>query len=309
MSSTTFTNNVTLTDADWFNDLNRLHYTILGDPADAAAARTNLSAAASGANADITSMTALTAPTVAANPIRATDLQVQLATAFTTAGTSTAFTLTPTPAIAALATNQRFRITFNAAAGATPTLAVSGLTAKNLKYKDSTGTKQAITSTQVPSGWISDVEYDGTDYVVLSVAAQNKPAFSVYKTASQTGIVTATYTLVTWDAEEFDTNSNFASNRFTPTVSGYYLLTAHLLWVAAVDQASYLINLYKNGVLYKSTRFIASGTANQGANSITEIAYANGSTDYFEIYTRHDAGVNQSLNGDNINSVFSGSLL
>jgi len=122
-----------------------------------------------GANADITSMTGLTAPTVAANPIRATDLQVQLTTAFTTGGTATAFTLTPAPAITANAANQRFRVKFNAAAGATPTLAVSGLTALNLKYKDSTGTKQAITATQVPSGWISDVENDGTDWVVLDV--------------------------------------------------------------------------------------------------------------------------------------------
>lgn len=32
MADTTFVNNVTLTDADWFNDVNRLHYTILGDP-------------------------------------------------------------------------------------------------------------------------------------------------------------------------------------------------------------------------------------------------------------------------------------
>jgi hypothetical protein len=32
-------------------------------------------------------------------------------------------------------------VTFNAAAGATPTLAVSGLTAKSLKYRDSTGAK------------------------------------------------------------------------------------------------------------------------------------------------------------------------
>lgn len=32
MSDTIFTNNVTLTDADWFNDVNRLHYTIFGDP-------------------------------------------------------------------------------------------------------------------------------------------------------------------------------------------------------------------------------------------------------------------------------------
>lgn len=42
MADTTFVNNVTLTDADWFNDLNRLHYTIFGDPADDAAARTGL---------------------------------------------------------------------------------------------------------------------------------------------------------------------------------------------------------------------------------------------------------------------------
>ena len=122
-----------------------------------------------GADAKITSMTALTAPTVAANPMRATDIQAQLVTAFTTAGTSTAFTLTPTPAITANTTNQRFRVKFNAASGATPTLAVSGQTAKNLKYYDSTGTKQSITSTQVPINWIADVEFDGTDWVVLNV--------------------------------------------------------------------------------------------------------------------------------------------
>jgi len=95
--------------------------------------------------------------------------QVQLYTAFTTGGSSTAYTLTPSPATTANVTNQRFRVKFNAASGATPTLAVSGQTAKNLKYYDSTGTKQAITSTQVPINWISDVEYDGTDWVVLNV--------------------------------------------------------------------------------------------------------------------------------------------
>lgn len=42
MADTTFTDAVTLTAADWFNDVNRLHYTIFGDPADDAAARTGL---------------------------------------------------------------------------------------------------------------------------------------------------------------------------------------------------------------------------------------------------------------------------
>ena len=38
MSDTIFTNTVTLTDADWFNDVNRLHYTIFGDPANVSTA-------------------------------------------------------------------------------------------------------------------------------------------------------------------------------------------------------------------------------------------------------------------------------
>lgn len=122
-----------------------------------------------GTNSITTSMTGLTAPTVNANPVRATDIQTQLVQAFTTAGSGTAFTLTPTPAIAANIANQRFRVKFNAAAGATPTLAVSGQTAQNLKYYTSAGTKSAITSTQVPINWLSDVEYDGTDWVVLNV--------------------------------------------------------------------------------------------------------------------------------------------
>ena len=49
MADTTFTNGVTLTDADWFNDVNRLHYTIFGDPANLAAVRTTMAASDSAA--------------------------------------------------------------------------------------------------------------------------------------------------------------------------------------------------------------------------------------------------------------------
>lgn len=161
-----------------------------------------------GADAKITSMTGLTAPTVAANPVRATDLQVQLVTAFTTGGSSTAYTLTPAPAITANTAGQRFFVTFNAAAGATPTLAVSGQTAKSLKYRDSTGAKQAVTSTQIPINWSSDVEFDGTDWVVLnvppaaasttvsSIAGLTRNAKMSVTTASATGTFTADEVIV-----------------------------------------------------------------------------------------------------------------
>ncbi len=100
----------------------------------------------------------------------ADDIQKQAATAFTTGGTSTAFTLTPTPAITSNTTNHRFRVKFHAAAGTTPTLNVSGQGPLNLKYKNSKGTKQPLTALQAPINWIADVENDGTDWVVINTA-------------------------------------------------------------------------------------------------------------------------------------------
>lgn len=44
MTSTVFVNGVTLTDEDWFNDLNRLHYTIFADAADVTAAKVAIKA-------------------------------------------------------------------------------------------------------------------------------------------------------------------------------------------------------------------------------------------------------------------------
>jgi hypothetical protein len=128
--------------------------------------------------------------------VQANSLQNQSYTSFTTGGTSTAYTLTPTPALTALAAGQRFNVTFNATAGATPTLAISGLTAKSLKYYDATGTKQSVTSTNVVANLNSDVIYDGTDYVVVNVlgggSSISQGNSSVTVTDAGTGNVTTT---------------------------------------------------------------------------------------------------------------------
>lgn len=147
-------------------DLSAFGRTLIDD-ANAAAALVTLGAAALAGSASQTFSVA--DATDAAHALRADQLQKQSVKAFTAGGTSTAFTLTPTPAITANTAGIEFDVTFNAAAGATPTLAVSGLTALNLKYRDSTGAKQAVTSTQVPSGWRSRVVCDGTDWVVREI--------------------------------------------------------------------------------------------------------------------------------------------
>ena len=91
-------------------------------------------------------------------------IQNQALTAFTTAGSSGALTLTPVPAIQSYAAPLRFRVKFSQASTGTDTINVSGLGAKNLKQYDSTGAKVAAV---FAANQLADVEYDGTDFVLL----------------------------------------------------------------------------------------------------------------------------------------------
>lgn len=92
-------------------------------------------------------------------------IQTQARTAFTTSGTAAPiFTLTPTPALTAYAANQRFRVRFGVPGVGNDVLNVSGLGDKSLKQYDSAGNKVAAVIT---AGLLSDVEYDGVDWVLL----------------------------------------------------------------------------------------------------------------------------------------------
>lgn len=105
--------------------------------------------------------------------ITAEALQQQTKTAFSTAGFSPTFTVTSFPLYGAYATNERMRIKFNGnVAAAACTLNRDTLGAKSIKQYDSTGAKvNPVIFANVPY----DLEYDGTDYVILnpSVPAYN----------------------------------------------------------------------------------------------------------------------------------------
>jgi len=90
-----------------------------------------------------------------------------------------------------------------------------------------------------------------------AMVSGNMPAFSAYATGT-TSISNSTWTKITLGTEEFDTNSNFASSRFTPTVSGYYQINGDVYMAGggALTQAG--VSIYKNGTAYKTAA--ASGT-------------------------------------------------
>lgn len=99
----------------------------------------------------------------------------------TTGGTSTAYTLTPSPAIAAYTTGQVFRFIANASNGANPTLAVSGLVAKNIVDNTS---GSAIGANRFVANKTYAVVYDGTQFRLLDDAGDVQNGGSVYGATS-----------------------------------------------------------------------------------------------------------------------------
>jgi len=95
-------------------------------------------------------------------------------------GTSTAYTLSPSNALAGLTTGAARGVIFHTTSGANPTMAVSGLAAKSLKQYEN-GVKVAA---KIVGGQSSDIVYDGTDWVVSA------PQYGAIGTIAASGSVT-----------------------------------------------------------------------------------------------------------------------
>jgi hypothetical protein len=131
------------------------------------------------------------------------------------------------------------------------------------------------------------------------------PAFSAYKNATQS-ISSGTATKVLFQTEEFDTNSNFASSTFTPTVAGYYQITAGC-GTGGLLAFSYA-SVYKNSTEYKRG-VQAAGVAGIISNTVAALVYCNGSTDFVEIYWFQAAGTSQTLSTDSFLNYFQASMV
>lgn len=111
----------------------------------------------------------------------------------------------------------------------------------------------------------------------------NGPAFSAYSNAIQT-ITGGSFTQVSFQVEEFDTNSNFASNTFTPTVAGYYQMTFNVKASATTTLSRFIVSVYKNGAttgrqwdcdLDSNSAWFVNGS---------KLLYCNGTTDAITLY-------------------------
>lgn len=170
--------------------------------------------------------------------LRASQTQDNDLTYFTTAGTINAYTLTPSPAITALAAGQEWLIKIHAACAAAPTLAVSGLTAATIVYSDGS----AVAASALAADGQYRVRYDGTNYRLVNMVA---------------GGVIATYSTGTAGTIAWGDTLNNVQYVY-PSTAGMTMLvpsTTHGKLVLLVKQGPYDLNLY--------------GTINGSAGTIT----------------------------------------
>jgi hypothetical protein len=139
---------------------------------------------------------------------------------------------------------------------------------------------------------------DATDSKIKRAAFPAAAKFSAWKNGTdQTGILSATYTKVTFGTEYFDIGGYYdtSTSRYTPP-AGYYHFTATVYHTAnVVDQQEYIAAIYKNGVSVLEFSLRASGTGPQLA-AVFGTLQANG-TDYFEAYTYGGGAGNKTVSG------------
>ena len=150
-------------------------------------------------------------------PATHADIQVQLATAFTTGGTSTAFTLTPVPAITAYIAGQEWDVSFSAACGAAPTFQVSGLAMPpNLVKQNADGTYSNLSAGDFPIGWQSKVKMvSATQALVRSL-----PAVATSKIQPITASVASNALTISASALTLDFRSTTLGSGAVTTVTG-----------------------------------------------------------------------------------------
>jgi hypothetical protein len=142
-------------------------------------------------------------------------------------------------------------------------IAVSGDTTGNLAF-----------TTQAGANTITVPNVTGTMMV-------NGPAFSAYKNNGNQSISASTFTKITFDTELFDTNNNYASSTFTPTVSGYYQINGGISTANTVAQTRVILMLYKNGSAIYTYQDLSISSFRYSGSVLVQM---NGTTDYLEIY-------------------------
>ena len=169
-------------------------------------------------------------------------------------------------------------------------------------------------------GESANLAYDGTDFLLGSgtrarMSGQNRfrhlnTMVRVTKSGNQS-INSATATAVTWDTEDYDTDTlhDTSSNtsRLTAAIAGKYIVFGVAQW--ASDAGGGLTKMvgfyfYKNGSLLNLGNFIPNGTGVNGTICTGAIVVSLAASDYMEMFAYQESGGALNFLGGSVNSTF-----
>lgn len=150
----------------------------------------------------------------------------------------------------------------------------------------------------------SDTASSGQAWVATSATASdfqavggtNTPMVEVKPAGNQT-IATGTWTKVTLDSEQIDTDSTFASDKWTPGFVGKVFIVG-ITYIASLGDAKlYMNQIYKNGSATGVTNIKNSGKADDVTLEVAGI-FTTDADDYFELYVHHQHGSDRNNIGN-----------
>ena len=127
---------------------------------------------------------------------------------------------------------------------------------------------------------------------VFSGALTSKPMWYAKSAANQTAIVTATQTKITYGTEVIDTDSAFATSRFTvPSgAAGKYFITGTITWLSGAWTSQQILSIYKNGSgAYAEYRWKDATDMGMTVSAVLDLAVS----DYIGIYAYQPSGSNR----------------
>ena len=173
---------------------------------------------------------------------------------------------------------------------------ISNSAVTTIKLENSTSSTTGVTTAKIADSNVTQAK-------LAANVVGNGPLFRAYKNATQS-ISTATDTIVSFQVEQHDTNNNFSSNQFTPSIEGYYMLTASVGLTLAADELS--VQIQKNGAAYD---FSERSSVPSYRTRLTTLMYMNGSTDSARVIARQLEGVSRTIDDDPAVTSFSGCLV
>jgi hypothetical protein len=207
----------------------------------------------------------------------------------------TTYTFTATDVVTSAKLNNVIdQTTFTSSAIATGNNTLAVTTSGQLKVNSSGITANELGDNSVITAKILDgnvttakiLDANVTQAKIGTNVVGNGPLFRAYA-GTATSLTTNQFTKAILNNETSDTNSNFASSTFTPTVAGYYQINATVS-TSSAGPSSLLALLYKNGLIHS----IGSGQVPSAAlrSSVSDIIQMNGTTDTIELFVYHNTG-------------------